>query len=185
VEAKLFFIVEASHLFRAGDKYSTQFFVMDVVHFLQHQYFPKGEAKTIVLHGSVKDVQATRYASSLERHGAQVIRMKPIASAVSAEKFYYKPTWYCHRLLGNEIPKGSTLVLIGFHNLRYRTFIEQYHKDYNISIAAFGTPSKKQGIMKIPAEFKSLVKQAIDLDDHVTAIKAEFKKSAKRGLPKD
>ena len=110
--------------------------------------------------------------------------MKPIASAVSSGKFYYKPTWYCHRLLGKEIPKGSTLVLIGFHNPRYRVFIEQYHKDYNISIAAFGTPSKKQGIMKIPAEFKSLVKQAIDLDEHVVAIKAEFN-SAKRSLPKN
>jgi hypothetical protein len=174
VEAKLFFIVEASHLFRAGDKYSTQFFVMDVVHFLQHQYFPKGEAKTIVLHGSVKDVQATRYASSLERHGAQVIRMKPIASAVAAEKWYFKPTWYLHKMMGVEIPKGSHIVFIGFHNPRYLSFLQKYHKDFKLSMAAFHTPSKKQGEMHIPEDFHAYLKNAIDLDEHVAAIKAEF-----------
>ncbi len=175
MEVKVFFIVEASHLFRAGDKYNTQFFVMDVVHFLQHQYFPKGEAKTVILHGSVKDAQATRYAASLERHGAQVIRMKPIASAVAAEKWYFRPTFYIHKMMGKEIPKGSTIVLIGFHNPRYLSFLKQYAKDYRLHMAAFATPSKKQGEMHIPADFKPYLKNAIDLDEHVTAIKAEFR----------
>jgi hypothetical protein len=178
---KTFFIVEASHLFRAGDKFETQFFVMDVVNFLHHQYFGDEETETIVLHGSVKEEQAAKYTAALERHGVKVIRMKPIASQVGAEKWYFKPTFYLHKLLGREIPKGSTLVLIGFHNPRYRAFIEQYRKDYHISLAAFATPSKKQGMMTIPPEFRSLVEHAIELDNYVVEIKQEFK-HAKRSL---
>jgi hypothetical protein len=172
---QVFYIVEASHLFRAGDKYKTQFFVLDVVHFL-HRQFPKTEAKTVVLHGSVKDVQATRYAAALERHGAQVIRMKPIASAVASGKVYYKPTWYLHRMMGVEIPKGSQIVFIGFHNPRYLSFLQKYHKEFKLNMAAFHTPSKKQGEMHIPAEFAPYLKNVIDLDEHVDAIKDEFRK---------
>lgn len=181
---RVFFIVEASHLFRAGDKYSTQFFVLDVVHFLQHKFFPKAAAKTIVLHGSVKESQAAKYAAALERHGVDVIRMKPIPSAVAADKWYFRPTWYIHRMMGKEIPKGSKIVLVGFHNPRYLKFLQQYHQDFDLSIAAFVT-STRQGLMNIPAEFRSLVKNAIELDEHVSAIKAEFKKNAPRRLPEN
>ncbi len=173
--SKIFVIVEASHLFRAGDKFETQFFVMDVVNFLRHKFFGNEEAETIVLHGSVKEAQAAKYSAALERHGVKVIRMKPIASQVGLGKVFYKPAYYMHKLLEKDIPKGSTLVLIGFHHPRYRTFIEKYQKNFHISIAAFATPSKKQGLMRIPAEFLSLVEQAIELDSHVVAIKQEFK----------
>lgn len=171
------FIVEASHLFRSGDKFQTQFFVMDVVNFLKRKFFDNTEDfKVVVLHGSTKDEQATRYTAALERFGVKVIRMKPIASIVGANKVYYKPTWYAHKMMGHEIPTGSDVVLVGFHNVRYLTFIEKYAKDFSMSVAAFTTPSKKLGWMQIPTEFLPLLKHAINLDDHVNDIKAEFKK---------
>lgn len=176
---KTFFIVEASHLFRAGDKFETQFFVMDVVNFLRHQYFGDEEAETIVLHGSVKEEQAAKYSAALERHGVKVIRMKPIASQVGAQKWYFKPTWYMHKMMGTDIPKGSNVILIGFHNPRYKSFLEKYAKDFKLSVAAFTTPSKKQGWMTIPEEFTPFLKQSIPLDEHVAEIKAEFKRKKK------
>jgi hypothetical protein len=172
----IYFIIEASHLFRAGDKFKTQFFVLDVVNFLRRIYFP-GEAKTIVLHGSTKEEQANRYAQALERHGVKVIKMNPIPSKSGNSKVFYKPTYYIHNLLGSEIPLGSTVVLIGFHNTRYLGFLEKYHKLFHIHIAAFSTPSKRQGVMKIPAGFTPFVGQAIDLDPHAPAIKEEFRRS--------
>ncbi len=172
----VYYVVEASHLFRAGDKFQTQFFVLDVVNFIQHQFFADGgEAKTVVLHGSVKDEQADRYAAALERHNVKVIRMKPIDSMIKG-KWYFRPTWYIHKMLGTDIPEGSSIVLIGFHNPRYLTFLEKYAKDFKISMAAFTTPSKKTGWMTIPAEFAKYLAQAIDLDKFVTEIKAEFKR---------
>lgn len=172
-----YYIVEASHLFRAGDKFQTQFFVVDVVGFLNREYFDSRESKTIVLHGSVKAEQADRYAAALERHDVRVIRMKPIASMTGNGKWYFKPTWYCHRMMGTDIPKGNRVVLVGFHNPRYKTFIEKYVKDFEISMAAFKTPSKKQGWMSIPEDFKPLLKHAIDLDECAAKIKAEFRRN--------
>ncbi len=43
-------------------------------------------------------------------------------------------------------------------------------------MAAFTTPSRRQGFLKIPAEFVPLLKQAICLDDFVADIKSEWKK---------
>jgi hypothetical protein len=77
--------------------------------------------------------------------------------------------------MGHEIPKGSDVMLVGFHNERYLTFLQKYHKDFELSVAAFETPSKKQGMMKIPDSFKPLLRHAIDLDSHVAEIKAEFR----------
>ena len=174
----VYYIVEASHLFRAGDKFQTQFFVLDVVNFIQHEFFPDaGEAKTVVLHGSVKDEQAERYAAALERHNVKVIRMKPIDSMVGG-KVFYKPTWYMHKMMGADIPEGSQIVLIGFHNPRYLAFIEKYAPEYQISMAAFTTPSKKQGWMTIPTEFAPHLTKSIDLDKFVPQIKAEFKRKS-------
>ncbi len=179
----VYYIVEASHLFRAGDKFQTQFFVLDVVNFIQHQFFADGgEAKTVVLHGSVKDEQADRYAAALERHNVKVIRMKPIDSMIKG-KWYFRPTWYIHKMLGTEIPKGSIVVLVGFHNPRYLGFLQQYHADFRLSLAAFSTPSKKQGIMNIPPEFRPLLEHTIELDKYIVEVKAEFKRNAKRNLP--
>jgi hypothetical protein len=171
-----FFIVEASHLFRAGDKHQCQFFVMDVVNFLRTLY-PDYEAKTIVLHGSIKADQAERYAAALERAGARVIRMKPIDSMIGGGKVYYKPTWYLHGMMGKDIPKDSAVVLIGFHNPRYRTFLQKYAEDFNLGMAAFTTPSRKQGWMSIPDDFKPYLKKVVNLDEHVADIKAQFKRS--------
>ena len=137
---EVFYIVEASHLFRAGDKYKTQFFVLDVTHFLEHQYFPKTTGKTVVLHGSVKEAQAAKYSAALERRGVKVVRMNPIPSVVSKEKWYFKPTWYLHKMMGVEIPRGSHIVFVGFHNPRYITFLQKYSKDFKFSMAAFATP---------------------------------------------
>ena len=92
---------------------------------------------------------------------------------------YYKPTWYCHKLMGHEIPKGSDVMLVGFHNPRYIAFLQKYYKDFNLSVAAFTTPSRKQGWMQIPTEFAPFLKHSISLDEHVTDIKAEFKKKRK------
>jgi hypothetical protein len=170
-----FFIVEASHLFRAGDKYRTQFFVADVTRFLE-KHLSKSSSRTVVLHGSTKDSQAAKYSTALERHGVTVIRMKPIPSAVSKEKVYYKPTWYLHKMMGADIPKGSHIVFVGFHNPRYVTFLQKYAKEFKFSLAAFRTPSKKQGEMHVPVEFKPYLKETIDLDKHVEDIKAEFRR---------
>ncbi len=170
-----YYIVEASHLFRAGDKFRQQIFLLDVINYVQNTYYPGTEAKVTVLHGSVKDEQATRYAAALERHNVKVIRMKPIASTAGADKWYFKPTWYCHQMMGNDIPTGSDVVLIGFHNSRYRVFLEKYAPEYSLSLAAFTTSSKKQGFMIIPEDFKPLLKNTIQLDDHVAGIKAQFK----------
>lgn len=173
------FVIEASHLFRSGDKFQTQFFVMDVVNFLKREFFENtDDFHVVVLHGSTKDEQAERYTAALERFSVKVIRMNPIASVVGGDKVYYKPTYYLHKMMGTDIPVGSHVVLIGFHNPRYLTFLEKYAKEYEFSVAAFTTPSKKQGWMQIPAEFAPHLKHGVNLDDHVAAIKAEFKKKA-------
>ena len=171
-----FFIVEASHLFRAGDKHQTQFYVLDVVKMLQHLYFPDANSQTIVLHGSTKEEQAQRYASALTRHGVKVIRMTPIPSLNGSDKHFYKPTWYVHHLMGKDIPVGSSIVLVGFHNPRYLAFIQKYATDFKISIAAFTTPSRRQGWLKVPDAFKPFLDKVVDLDQHVADIKNEWKK---------
>jgi|SRR5271157_3318484 len=170
------YLVEASHLFRAGDKYQTQFFVCDVVNFLKRSYFPDEDSHTIVLHGSTKEDQAKRYASALERHGVRVIRMAPIPSLNGNGKHFYKPTYYIHQMMGKEIQSGSRVVLVGFHNARYLAFLQKYAAEFEISMAAFTTPSRRQGFLKIPTEFVPLLKQAICLDDSVADIKSEWKK---------
>jgi hypothetical protein len=174
------FTIEASHLFRSGDKFQTQFYVMDVVSFLRRKFYDNtDDFKVVVLHGSTKDEQAERYTSALERFNVKVIRMRPIASIAGANKVYYKPTWYCHKLMGHGIPKGSDLMMVGFHNPRYLTFLQKYATDFGLSMAAFTTPSKKIGWMQIPEEFKPYLKHSINLDEHVADIKAEFKKNRK------
>lgn len=169
------YLVEASHLFRAGDKYSTQFFVLDVVNFLKRS-FPDEDSHTVVLHGSTKEDQALRYSAALERHGVKVIRMTPIPSLSGNGKHFYKPTYYIHQMMGKQIPSGSDVVLIGFHNSRYLSFLQKYAPDFQISMAAFTTPSRRQGSLKIPTEFLPFLKKAICLDDFVSDIKQEWKK---------
>lgn len=171
-----FFIVEASHLFRAGDKHGVQFYVLDVTRMLQRIYFPDPESQVIVLHGSTKEEPAQRYAQALIRHGVQVIRMTPIPSLNGSGKVFFKPTYYIHHLMGKGIPTGSTVVLIGFHNPRYTAFLQKYAQDFRISVAAFTTPGRRQGWLKVPDSFKPFVDKIIDLDAHVADIKNEWKK---------
>lgn len=164
------YIIEASHLFRAGDIYQTQFFVLDVVDYLSKTFFP-GEHQTIVLHGSTKEEQASRYIAALERKKVKVVRMAPIPSGAGSGRVFYKPTFYLHLLLGKEIPKGSAFVLLGFHNPRYEAFLKKYHEEYKISMAVFSTPSKKHGVLTIPKSFASYLQQSINLDEHAEEMK--------------
>lgn len=173
---KTYFVVEASHLFRAGDKFQTQFFVIDVVRYIQHEFFPNADVQAIVLHGSVKDEQANRYAQALERTGIKCVRMDAVQSHIGTGKVFYKPTLYLHQMMGKEIPVDSNVVLVGFHNPRYLQFLEKYSKTHKLSMAAFTTPSRKSGDMTIPSEFHPLLVHAINLDSCVTEIKAEFKR---------
>jgi hypothetical protein len=175
----VYFVIEASHLFRAGDKHKTQFFVADVASYVQHKYFPDQITKIIVLHGSVKQEQGDRYAAALERHDIKVIRMKPIESH-TAGKWYFKPAWYMHQMMGTNIPEGSDVVLVGFHNIRYLKFLEKYAKTFKLHVAAFATPSRSQGLMSVPDEFKPYLGNLIDLDADVPGIKAEFQKASNK-----
>lgn len=170
------FVIEASHLFRSGDKFHTQFFVMDVVRYLNRSFYENSaNFQVIVLFGSVKDEQAERYTAALERFGVKVVRMSPITSAYGEGRIYFKPSWYLHQMMGTTIPEASDLVLVGFHNIRYQAFLEKYHGKYRLTVAAFTTPSKKQGWMQIPPTFQPFLTHCIDLDQHVAGIKAEFK----------
>ena len=171
----VYFLIEASHLFRAGDKHKTQFFVADVVSYVQKKLFPDQTSHAVVLHGSVKQEQSDRYASALERHNIKVVRMKPIESHTEG-KWYFKPAWYMHQMMGTDIPEGSDVVLVGFHNIRYLKFLEKYAKTYKLHLAAFATPSRSQNMMTVPEEFKPFLATLTDLDADVPGIKAEFQK---------
>jgi hypothetical protein len=171
----VYFVIEASHLFRAGDKHATQFFVADVANYVLHRYFPEQTAQITVLHGSVKQEQGDRYAAALERNGIKVVRMKPIESHTPG-KWYFKPAWYMHQMMGTNIPEGSDVVLVGFHNVRYIKFLEKYAKTFKLHLAAFATPSRSQGLMTVPEEFKPFLVSLVDLDADVPGIKAEFQK---------
>ena len=180
---KTFCIVEASHLFRAGDKFQTQFFVIDVVRYLQHEFFPNADIQAIVLHGSVKDEQANRYAQALERTGVKCIRMEAVTSKIGTGKVFYKPTVYLHQMMGKEIPAGSNVILVGFHNERYVTYLQKYAKDFRLHLAAFTTPSRKSGMMGIPSSFKPFLELSINLDNSVEAIKWVFKGAKRKTSP--
>lgn len=175
---KTYFAVEASHLFRAGERFETQIYVFDVVKFLARTFFEGSPYQAIVLHGSTKEEQAIRYSDALERSGAKVVRMRPIPSEAKPGAVYYKPTYYLHNMMGSEIPEGSNLVLIGFHNIRYLNFLKQYSQRFKVSMATFGTPSKKLGLMTIPEEFRPHLKLGINLDEHIQAIKNEFRRTS-------
>jgi hypothetical protein len=152
---------------------------MDVVNFLRRKVYDFSDTfQVVVLHGSVKAEQAERYSAALERFGVKVVRMKPIASIVGADRHYFKPTWYMHRMMGTEIPVGSDIMLIGFHNPRYRAFLQRYSPEYTLSMAAFTTPSRRTGWMGIPEDFSPYLKSSLNLDDFVEEIKAEFKRKA-------
>ena len=172
----MYFIVEASHLFRAGEIHSTQLYVVDVVNYLAREIFNEPVAQAWVLFGSTKEAQADKYVQAVERTGIKVIRMAPIDSRITPGSKFYKPSTYLHEIF-SELPAGSQIVLIGFHNTRFEELLRKYQNQFAISLCAFTTKSKTQNDMKIPEHFIPLVKHAVSLDEHVTNIKSEWPRS--------
>lgn len=169
-----FYIVEASHLFRAGEIHSAQLYVVDVVNYLSREMFHSPE-KSWVLFGSTKESQADKYIQAVERTGVKVVRMDPIDSRITPGSKFYKPSVYIHSIF-EEIPVGSEVVLIGFHNTRFEDLIKKYRVHYQLSLCAFTTRSKSMNDMAIPEHFVPLLKHAIKLEDHIEGIKSEYKR---------
>lgn len=171
----LYFIVEASHLFRAGEIHSTQLYVIDVVNYLSREIFHSTPDKSWVLFGSTKESQAEKYSQAVERTGVKVIRMTPIDSRITPGSKFYKPSVYIHSIC-EEIPPGSDVVLVGFHNTRFEDLIKKYRTRFNLSLCAFTTHSKSMNDMTIPEHFIPLLKYAIKLEDHIDGIKSEYRR---------
>lgn len=170
-----YFIVEASHLFRAGEIHAAQLYVIDVVNYLAREVFATTATQTWVLFGSTKEAQAEKYVQAVERNGIKVIRMTPIDSRIVPGSKFYKPSTYLHEIFAG-LPTGSTVVLVGFHNTRFEDLIRKYREQYQISLCAFTTKSKTNNDMKIPEHFVPLLEKAVSLDDHIDGIKAEYRR---------
>ena len=174
-----YFIVEASHLFRAGELFSVQIYVVDVVNYIARTIFATEPRHSWVLFGSIKDQQAEKYKAAVERTGVEVIRMEALDSRLNNGAKFYKPSVYLHTIL-KTLPKGSNLVLVGFHNTRFEEILKRYQNDFSISMAAFTTRSKSGMEMKIPYQFAPLLKHNLSLDNHIEGIKGEFKRASQK-----
>lgn len=170
-----YYIVEASHLFRAGEIFSAQLYVVDVINYLNNEVFRGEKAESWVLFGSTKDSQAEKYTAAVEKGGTKVIRMTPIDSRLNVGGIFYKPSVYLHEIFA-ELPVGSEIVLIGFHNTRFEDILLKYKNKFIISMCAFTTKSKNGSDMKIPSHFVPLLRRAITLDNHVDGIKSEYER---------
>lgn len=175
-----YFIVEASHLFRAGEIHAAQLYVIDVVNYLSREVFGTVATHTWVLFGSTKESQAEKYVQAVERAGIKVVRMTPIDSRIVPGNKFYKPSTYLHEIF-SELPTGSQVVLVGFHNTRFEDLLRKYQNQFHISICAFTTKSKTNNDMKIPEHFVPLLDKAVSLDEHVSGIKAEYRRSKQTG----
>jgi CTP:phosphocholine cytidylyltransferase-like protein len=171
-----FFIVEASHLFRAGEIHSSQLYVIDVVNYIAREIMNSPVTDTWVLFGSTKEQQADKYVQAVERTGVKVIRMAPIDSRIIPGNKFYKPSTYLHDIFAT-LPDGSQVVLVGFHNTRFEDLLKKYQHQFQISICAFTTKSKTNNDMRIPENFIPLLTHAVSLDDHISGIKGEYKRS--------
>ena len=171
----MYFIVEASHLFRAGEIHASQLYVIDVINYLARDVFGEEIGDSWVLFGSTKDAQADKYTQAVERTGIHVVRMMPIDSRITPGSKFYKPSTYLQSII-NELPAGSTVCLIGFHNNRFEDILKKYKDQYALSLCAFTTRSKSHNDMKIHEHFSEFLVNAINLDDHVDGIKNEYKK---------
>ena len=171
-----YFVVEASHLFRAGEIHSAQLYVVDVVNYLAREVFVAPVTQTWVLFGSTKESQADKYVQAVERTGVKVIRMTPIDSRITEGGKFYKPSTYLHEIFAG-LPDGSQVVLIGFHNTRFEDLLKKYREQFRISICAFTTKSKTNNDMKIPEHFVPLVERAVCLDEHISGIKGEYRRT--------
>jgi hypothetical protein len=169
-----YIIIESSHLFRAGEKFGTQFFVVDIASYLSREVYQfEGPFQTIVLFGSTKEDQAIRYIRSLTKNDVEVIRMNPVDSRVDPGKKFYKPTLYLHKIF-HEIPLGSKVVLIGFHNHRYSEILEKYSETHEIHVAAFTTRTAKGEWMQIPEDWSGLAASCKELDGYAEYFKEEY-----------
>src|SRR5574343_1022567 len=110
-----YFLVEASHLFRAGEIHSAQLYVVDVVNYLAREIFHTTAAKSWVLFGSTKEVQAEKYIQAVEKTGISVVRMLPIDSRIIPGSKFYKPSTYLHAIK-DKIETGSQVEVRGVHN---------------------------------------------------------------------
>jgi hypothetical protein len=171
--AKNYILIESSHLFRAGEKFGTQLFVADVASYLYKLYGFQGPSQSIVLFGSTKEEQAIRYIRSLAKNHIEVVRMNPIESKVNSLKKYYKPVFYLHQIL-HEIPRGSRVILVGFHNHRYEEILVKHSANHEIHVAAFATSTTRGDLMHIPEGWSELCSSCIELDSHVDLIKEEY-----------
>ena len=176
-----YYIVEASHLFRAGEIFSAQLYVVDVVNYLNREVFRAEKGGSWVLFGSTKDLQAEKYTAAVEKTGTKVIRMTAIESRLNIGGIFYKPAVYLHEIFA-ELPAGSEIVLIGFHNTRFEDILLKYKNKFIISMCAFTTKSKNGSDMRIPQHFLPLLRKAVVLDNHVDGIKSEYEK-AREGTP--
>ena len=170
-----YFIVEASHLFRAGEIHSAQLYVIDVVNYIAREVFNTESTDAWVLFGSTKEAQAEKYIQAVERTGIKVVRMTAIDSRIVPGNKFYKPSTYLHDIF-QKLPVGSQVVLIGFHNTRFEDLLRKYQSQFEVSVCAFTTKSKTNNDMKIPEHFAPLIKMAVSLDDHVDGIKNEYKR---------
>jgi hypothetical protein len=171
-----YFIIEASHLFRAGEIHAAQLYVVDVVNYLAREVFDTPVAQTWVLFGSTKESQADKYIQAVERTGTKVIRMTPVDSRIVEGNKFYKPSTYLHEIFA-ELAPGSQVVLVGFHNTRFEDLLRKYQSQFEISLCAFTTRSKTNHEMRIPDHFVSIVKHAVSLDKHVNGIKTEYRRA--------
>jgi hypothetical protein len=171
-----YFIVEASHLFRAGEIHSSQLYVIDVVSYIAREILDAPITDTWVLFGSTKEQQADKYVQAVERTGVKVVRMVPIDSRIIPGNKFYKPSTYLHDIFAT-LPIGSQVCLVGFHNTRFEDLLRKYQESFKISICAFTTKSKTNNDMRIPENFTPLVERAVSLDDHISGIKNEYKRS--------
>jgi CTP:phosphocholine cytidylyltransferase-like protein len=170
-----FFIIEASHLFRAGELFSAQLYVVDVIRYLAREIFNTQSAGSWVLFGSTKDSQAEKYTAAVEKTGTTVIRMTAIDSRLNIGSKFYKPASYLHEIF-KDLPIGSQIVLIGFHNTRFEDILLKYKNRFSISMCAFTTKSKNGMDMKIPDHFGPLLHKAVSLDNHIDGIKGEYER---------
>jgi CTP:phosphocholine cytidylyltransferase-like protein len=170
-----FFIIEASHLFRAGEIYSTQLYVVDVINYIATEVLNVPVDQSWVLFGSTKENQAEKYIAAVERNGIEVIRMVAIDSRINLGSKFYKPSVYLESIM-NSVPVGSDIVLVGFHNNRFEDLFRKYSASLNLHLCAWTTRSKSMNDMKIPDHFKAFLKSAISLDNHVDGIKDQYRK---------
>jgi hypothetical protein len=101
--------------------------------------------------------------------------MTPIESRLNIGGVFYKPSTYLHEIFA-ELPAGSEIVLIGFHNTRFEDILLKYKNKFSISMCAFTTKSKNGSDMRIPSHFAPLLRKVIVLDNHVDGIKSEYER---------